>query len=229
MSSSASMMNSRGVEIVLVRHGESEGNRDGVFTGHGPSRLTALGRAQAEATARALADRRPAAIFTSDLPRALETAAPLARLSGVPVAETVALRERGVGEWTGLTFREVQERWPELWQALLSRDVDFRSPGGESHRDCRARVGAFLDGLFAAPPPAPDGDEGPTRVVLVSHGVALNHVLHHVLDVEADASRFFFLLQNCSLSRFERRPSGHYRIHTINDVAHLLDVGAAPG
>src|SRR5689334_17689349 len=76
------------VEILLVRHGQSEGNRDRRFTGHGPSRLTELGRAQAEATARAIAAQSVDVLYSSDLARCLETAAPLARVTGlVPVED----------------------------------------------------------------------------------------------------------------------------------------------
>src|SRR4051794_748518 len=117
------------VEIVLVRHGQSEGNRDRRFTGHGPSRLTDLGRAQAEATGRALASHPVDAIYASDLVRCAETAAPLARLTGIQPVESSRLRERDVGEFTGLTFEEVQARWPEGWQAMAAREVDFRPPG----------------------------------------------------------------------------------------------------
>src|SRR5437762_8985115 len=113
------------LEIVLVRHGQSEGNRDRVFTGHNAVSLTELGRRQAEAAARAIWSRACRAvekarardpegsagleppkpideIITSDLARAVDTARPLALLSGLPLVETAAVRERGVGAFTGL-------------------------------------------------------------------------------------------------------------------------------
>jgi broad specificity phosphatase PhoE len=220
------------LEIILVRHGQSAGNRDRVFTGHGPSPLTGLGQLQAEAVARALAARPVHAIYSSDLPRALETAAPLVRLAGIAPIPSPGLRERDVGRWTGLTFEEVQASWPEGWQALLSRDPDYRPPDGESHRDCGLRVGAFLDELCAHPPvgPAPVEEERPVvRVAVFSHGVAINHMLRHVLGVGPGHGQFFFMVDNASLCRFERRDDGGCRIFTVNDTAHLAGVVESTG
>jgi broad specificity phosphatase PhoE len=230
------------VEIVLVRHGQSEGNRDRVFTGHGPSRLTDLGQRQAAAAAARLADRlagrnddraaaddrsagaeageRPRArpvdhIYSSDLVRCVQTAAPLALRTGLRPVETAALRERDVGEFTGLDFAEVQRRWPEGWSALLGRDAAYRPPGGESHLDCGQRVAAFLDELLAR------HLEG--RVVVFSHGVAINHMLRHAVGLPREATqRAYFQVENCSIQRIEHRPDlGAIRILAVNDVAHL--------
>jgi probable phosphoglycerate mutase len=214
------------LDIVLVRHGQSEGNRDGIFTSHGAWGLTELGRRQAEATARALVAERQrppiAAIYTSDLPRSVETAEPLAAATGVALTRTAALRERTVGDFTGLSFREVQERYPDGWQALLARHADFRPPGGESHRDCRLRVGAFFDELLAGA--AREGGADERRVVLYSHGVAINHLLRHVMGIDAGATRFFFQIGNCSLQRLQHRDDGTFRIFAVNDVAHLVNI-----
>ena len=230
------------LEIVLVRHGQSEGNRDRVFTGHGPSALTELGQRQAEATARAIWARAEktamtspgsiasiassgssgsiaslgpiAAIYSSDLPRARSTALPLARLAGLPLIETEALRERGVGVLENLSFEEVQERYPGAWDSLIARDPTYAPPGGESHQGCALRVARFLNDLCARHP------EG--RVVCFSHGVAINHVLRHVVGVDPTAQpRFFFMVENCSLHRLRRDPDGLFRILATNDVAHL--------
>src|SRR3954471_15599612 len=90
-------------EILLLRHGQSEGNEGGRFGGHGPTPLTALGRRQAEAAARALAAEGLTAIFASDLPRAMQTAEPTVAATGIAMTTTAALRERSVGVFTGMT------------------------------------------------------------------------------------------------------------------------------
>jgi probable phosphoglycerate mutase len=203
------------VEIVLVRHGQSEGNRDRIFTGHGPSHLTAHGRLQAEATARHLATTAVQAIYSSDLARALETAAPLSALTGLPPLTSTDLRERDVGAFTGLSFADVQARFPEGWQALMSRDPGYRPPGGESHADCGARVGRFLDDLL--------GRHAAGRLVVYSHGVAINHMLRHLVGLPVEAApRAFFHVDNCSLQRFEHHPErGSLRILSVNETWHL--------
>src|SRR5215471_1982788 len=95
--------------ILVVRHGESEGNAERRFGGHGPTPLSERGRAQARAVGRVLAgEPRPDAIYSSDLARALETATLLGEAmgGGAVIIETAALRERSVGIFTGMTFDE---------------------------------------------------------------------------------------------------------------------------
>ena len=90
--------------ILLVRHGQSQGNAERRFGGHSPTPLSELGFKQAEATARALAVEKVTAVYSSDLLRAVQTAEPLARATGLEVNRTNALRERSVGRMEGLTF-----------------------------------------------------------------------------------------------------------------------------
>ncbi|MSP63269.1 MAG: histidine phosphatase family protein [Myxococcales bacterium] len=212
------------LEFVLLRHGESEGNRDRFFGGHGPSRLTPLGHLQASAAADAIGSGGGApidAIYMSDLPRAVETAAPLARKAGLVPIETAALRERSVGDLTGLRFEEAKERFPDLWAALFRRDLEWCPPGGESHRMCSRRVGALLLELLARHPAG--------RVVLVSHGVAIDHLLRHFLGVEDAAEmRFVFHVDNGSIHRIQRREDGLWRIVSLNDTSHLAGIAGAP-
>jgi len=207
-----------GLEVVLLRHGESVGNRDRRFGGHGPAPLTDLGRRQAEAAAAAIVRGGPVdAIYTSDLARAVETAAPLAARAGREAIVTAALRERSVGEWTGMRFEEVQARDPDSWARLLSRDAAWSPPGGESHHACAARLGAFVDEMHARHPAG--------RVVLVSHGVAIDHLLRRFVGAGPDSvGRFLFRIDNASLHRVLRRADGLYRIAAVNDVSHLAGV-----
>src|ERR687885_79383 len=92
--------------ILLVRHGQSQGNAERRFGGHSPTPLSELGFRQAEAMARALAAEGVTAIYSSALLRALQTAEPLARATRLEVRATAAFRERNVGLMEGLTFEE---------------------------------------------------------------------------------------------------------------------------
>jgi broad specificity phosphatase PhoE len=88
-------------------------------------------------------------------------------------------------------------------------------------------VGGFLDELFAHPPSAPlapDEERPVVRVAVFSHGVAINHMLRHVLGLGPGHGQFFFMIENCSLSRFERREDGTARIFAVNDIAHLAGI-----
>lgn len=205
------------LEIIVVRHGQSEGNRDRVFTGHGPSRLTERGRREAEAAARRIAKEPVTAIYSSDLPRALETAEPLAAITGLPVSASPALRERDIGALTGMAFADIEAQMPEVWRSLLSRDPHFRPPGGESAVETRARMGSFVAGLFEA--------FGEGRIVVVSHGIAIAQLFYHLIGLPTDeVPAVVFQVENCSVQRIVRRADGTVRIACINDQAHLAEI-----
>lgn len=199
------------VQLLLVRHGESEGNRAGAFTGHSASPLTAKGVEQAGAVAEALAHPAPAAIYSSDLRRAVDTAGPLVARTGVALQTRRALRERDMGEWVGRSFADLEANAPDAWRMLVARDPDARPPGGESHRECAARVGAALDEILAA------HAEG--VVVIVSHGVAIHHMLRRVLRVNDE--RTMFTVQNCAVQRLAVSATGQVRVLSLNDARHL--------
>ncbi|HEY0407289.1 MAG TPA: histidine phosphatase family protein, partial [Pyrinomonadaceae bacterium] len=107
-----------------IRHGQSQGNAEGRFGGHTATPLSPRGRKQAEATAHVLASEKINAIYSSDLPRAIETALPLARLTGLEIERTSAFRERSVGVMEGLTFEEAAGQHPEQYAALIRRDME---------------------------------------------------------------------------------------------------------
>ena len=108
--------------VLLIRHGQSKGNAERRFGGHTATPLSARGRRQAELTARVLKSESLTAIYSSDLARAMETARPLANLTGLTVKGTSAFRERSVGVMEGLTFEDAAQQHPEQYAALLRRE-----------------------------------------------------------------------------------------------------------
>src|SRR5262249_27603311 len=145
-----------------------------------------------------------------------ETAALLAEAhgSGAPVQATDALRERSVGELTGLTFEEARERFPDAYAALMRRDASACPPGGETIGACRARAVGFFEQALAQHPSG--------RIVLVSHFATLQQLIAHIIGVEPwPNARALFQVDNCALHRFERLEQGLYRVLALNDRAHL--------
>lgn len=197
--------------LLLVRHGESEGNAARMFTGHSASPLTTRGAQQAEALAGALAAPAPTAIYASDLPRALATAAPLGLRAGLAVTPDHRLRERDMGTFVGVRFDALEAREPEAWRALLSRDPEFTPPDGESHRQCAARMSAAVDDILAR--------HATGTVVVVSHGIAIHHALRHLLGASGEG--IILASDNCGVHRLEWREYGVLRVAALNDTSHL--------
>jgi broad specificity phosphatase PhoE len=162
---------------ILVRHGATEWNETKRAQGHADIPLSARGRAQAAAIGNELADWDIAAVYSSDLERAIATAEAIATPHGLEVHTDPGFREVDQGEWTGLTTAEIKERWPELWGA--GRHYSAR-PGGESPAQVRERALAALRRVVEAHP-----DD---MVVIVSHGGTIRWVSAEALGYDDRAS-----------------------------------------
>jgi len=131
--------------FLLIRHGENDwvGRR---LPGWAPGlHLNQRGTSQAEALVEVLRPVRLAAIYSSPLERALETAQPLARSKGLAVHRSVGLAEMRVGEWQGQSLRRLSQR--KLWPVIQSTPSLARFPGGESFVEAQARIVTELEAL----------------------------------------------------------------------------------
>lgn len=206
--------------VIIVRHGQSQGNAEGRFGGHTDTPLSILGRKQAEATAKALAAERLSAIYTSDLHRAIETAQPLANLARAPLVTTESLRERSVGVMEGLTFAEAAAQHPEQYQALLRRDFEHVLLGGESYRQMLDRAATKLDETIQK--------HRGGRIVLFTHTGTICILILHLMGAldSPNLKPIWIATQNCGLARFDLRSDGFVRVLAINDTRHLIGIQA---
>ena len=201
--------------VVLIRHGQSQGNAEGRFGGHTATPLSARGRRQAQATARVLAAETFTAIYSSDLPRAIETARPLAKIARLQIQTSEAFRERSVGVMEGLTFEEAAETHPEQYAALLRRDFEHVLSGGESYRQLLDRAQRKLDEAI-------EENKG-GRIAVFSHtGTICILSLHLMGALDApELKPVWIATSNCGISRFDLRNDGFVRVASLNDTSHL--------
>ena len=159
--------------LVVLRHGETDHNAQGRFQGQADIPLNDNGRRQAEAARRRLAGREFAAVYTSPLVRASETAK-IVRPDAEPI-EDPRLMEINVGSWAGRTWAEVHALMPD-YEAKYADGVDFRrSPEGETLADVVERGRPALLEIAERHQDA--------TVLIVAHGLFLNRVLHSLLGV----------------------------------------------
>lgn len=159
------------VRILLVRHGQSEWNAVGRWQGWADPPLSDLGRQQSRLAGKGLQG--IDVVASSDLRRAIDTATLMAEPLGLPGPSVEArLRERDVGDWTGLTRAEIDRRWPEALAAMTD------PPGGESVTTLQARVGAAVTHLAQTYPDS--------VVLAVTHGGVIRGLERH-LGVAPDA------------------------------------------
>ena len=160
--------------LLLLRHGQTELSVERRYSGRGNPALTEVGRRQADAAARYLAQRGGiSAVFSSPLQRAYDTAMMAAKALGLDVAVDDDLIETDFGAWDGLTFAQAAERDPELHTRWL-RDTSTTPPGGESFDKVLDRVTRVRERIIAAHPG--------TTVLVVSHVTPIKMLLRLALD-----------------------------------------------
>ena len=135
--------------LIFVRHGQSESNLAKVFTGQGKTKLTPLGRAQAERTAEYLRDFPISRIYASDLDRATETASPTAKFFDLEVVPNAALREICAGEWEGKPYEVLKRDYPNSYRVWLEDLGRAHPEGGESVNELYHRVNCEIERLVA--------------------------------------------------------------------------------
>jgi broad specificity phosphatase PhoE len=178
--------------ILLVRHGETDWNRDRRIQGQSDPPLNDLGRDQARALARKLAGDEIEAVYASDLRRARETAEILAAELGLPVAVDPELRELDFGHWEGHTVEELEANFPEAF-ARWTQGGEVAWDGGETHTAMAERVRNAVRRLASA--------HAGGRILLVAHGGPVRVLLMDAegLDYPA-ARREFRRIANCDMS-----------------------------
>ena len=200
-------------ELAVVRHGETEFNRRGLYQGHADSPLTEVGQAQARRLAPRIRSLQCSpTIYCSDLGRARRTAELLFDPDVHRIVEQPDLRERSYGIFEGLSRPEIAQRHPVAWAASMSGDPSYAPPEGESPNQLLERIVAAFEAIAAR--------HSGGRVVVVTHGGVLTAFARHVLGVPAAAPRRFDI-GNTSLSLFYRDAERGWMVRSLGDVAHL--------
>ncbi|UBU11129.1 histidine phosphatase family protein [Nonomuraea gerenzanensis] len=199
--------------IVCLRHGQTLWNVEQRFQGHSDIPLDETGVAQAARAASLLASLRPTMIVSSDLMRANDTALALGRLVGLDVAIDKDFRERGGGQWEGLTREEIAARWPEEYAA-------WEAPDGEPVTDVAARVATAMRRWAARV-----DDDG--LLVVVSHGAALRLGICELLGLPEQLWPALGGLGNCSWSVLQEGRKGwrllEHNAGTLPEPVHSDD------
>lgn len=199
-------------ELLLIRHGETDWNRELRFQGQSDTTLNASGVAQAERLAERLADEPVDLVVTSDLARARQTAAPWLARRRLHAEPSAAWREQHFGVLEGLDAASIQARHPDLWAMWLRHEADSAPPGGESTRSFHGRVLAALDELTRA--------HAGARIAVITHGGVLDMLWRTVHGQPLSGARTC-AIPNTGLNRL-RWAGGGLKIVQWADDAHLL-------
>ncbi|PMC74348.1 histidine phosphatase family protein [Brachybacterium sp. UMB0905] len=187
--------------LVLVRHGQTDYNREGRLQGQVDIPLNTTGAAQAQRLAAAVTADPPDVIVASPLQRALATAQVIGRVTSVPVTTDPAFLERSFGDWEGLRGEEIRQRWPEehaAWRA--HRTVE--GVGVEDRPEVAERVAAGARRLL---------QEHPGKMVMVvAHGAAITLGITALIGEDPNGFRGIAGLENCHRSVLEPLQAAGY-------------------
>ncbi len=198
--------------LLLLRHGQTELSAQRRYSGRGNPALTDVGRRQAGAAARYVAERGGiAAVFSSPLQRAYDTAATAAKALGLDVTVDDGLIETDFGAWDGLTFNEAAQRDPELHPRWL-RDTGTTPPGGESFDNVLDRVVAVRERIIA--------EHRGSTVLVVSHVTPIKMLLRLALDA-GPGILYRLHLDLASLSIAEFYSDGASSVRLVNQIGYL--------
>jgi broad specificity phosphatase PhoE len=200
-----------GTHVLLVRHGETEANRSGVWQGRTDGSMTDEGNRQAGLVAGALPPL--TGIYASSLSRARLTAAAIGRIQGIEPVVRDDLVEIAMGAWEGLTPEEIQQRHPDEWRTLIEEHADLpRGGDGETFAAVADRMAGAVATIAA------EHDDGP--VAIVSHGGAIRAYVSGLVGIGFAGRRRLASPHNTAVSRIVlggRRP----RLASYNVSAHL--------
>ena len=197
--------------LIVIRHGETSWNREKRMQGTTDTVLSDVGRVQAQALGRRLAGRGFAALYSSDLSRARDTARAIAEHTSREVVADPRLQERRFGIFEGLTAAEIQSLYPKEHACFVSRDPEYEVPGGESARVFTQRCLGCLAGIADR-----HRDEA---VVVVSHGLVLDSLYRAAHGLDQGVPRPVPLI-NASVNRFGYG-GGDWRLEVWGDISHL--------
>jgi probable phosphoglycerate mutase len=197
--------------VYLIRHGETQANRDGVFRGRGEVPLSPAGQKQARELQARFAALGVQRVFSSPLQRAAQTAA--ACFPGRAVELQPLLNNLDLGRWSGRRKKEIAAEEPELWRRWLEEPERMSFPGGESLAAVKARTRAFNQLLAAA---------AAERIAVVSHRSVLKALLAEALGLK-QAWFWKFHLDNASVTLLLHEPVRGFVLAKLNRTEHLAD------
>lgn len=200
--------------ITAVRHGETAWNVETRIQGQLDIPLNETGRWQAQRLARALAARESnAAIYSSDLLRAWDTAISIADATKLTLKTDEGLRERGFGTFQGKTYAEIEATWPQETIRWRKREPDWSPPEGESLLQFRQRVLNTAQTLAAR--------HMGEQIVMVAHGGVMDVLYRAATGLDLQATRTW-ALGNAAINRLLWTPDG-FTIVGWADTSHLDD------
>jgi broad specificity phosphatase PhoE len=200
--------------VVFIRPGETDWNKIGRWQGIVGVPLNTHGRAQAERLAKFVRNIGLEALYSSDLRRAKDTAEIIAGTANVKMVYDGRLRERGMGEWQGLTLDEIRAWYPDDYARVQADPEGFQVPAGESRRQVAQRVRACFEDIIG---------RGGNTIGVISHTTAIRGLLAELVP---NSDPYNLQFRNMSVTTIAQGENGTWAISQLDDVSHLEGISS---
>ncbi|MCX7842876.1 MAG: alpha-ribazole phosphatase [Clostridia bacterium] len=195
------------LELIFVRHGETDGNKKGTYLGWTDVDLNETGERQAQGAAYKLKDEKLDGMFSSPLRRCIATAEAINRHHNLNIELVEALKERNFGVWDNLTCAEIISKYPEEYNSWTADWINYCMRDGESSLDVLNRAAGFIDSLISR--------RKAGRFLLVSHLGCIRILVAYLLGMGIEGS-WRFRIDNCGIARVTVNDEGYAYLTSFN-------------
>lgn len=181
-------------ELYLMRHGETDWNKNSIFQGQTDIALNKKGIEEAKKTAQIFADLKLDFIYSSDLIRTKNTALFIARSKKMKINESKKIREISFGDWEGLNYKEIEKKFPDDLAKWKDDLINNNPTGGEKILNFKARIKDFFQEIL-------NKHQG-EKILVVTHGGVIKIYLTIVLAMKSK-DFWKFQIDNCSITELK--------------------------
>lgn len=203
------------MKIYLIRHGQTDWNIQGKIQGSHDIPLNAVGEEQARLVAHGMDCRPVKKIFSSTLKRAVETARKIGERQNVDIYLMPGLIEVEFGDWEGMTWAEIKEKYPAEYERWDLNPVDVAPPGGETQMEVLKRVAETMKTIMGMTDQHED-------IAIVTHGATMAYIVSYLMQGHPDEAEL--IVNNASITTVNYSPlTEDYMMLEVNDTSHLGD------
>lgn len=199
------------IKLILVRHGVTVCNEGGALSGFKDSILSEKGKSQASKIAEYLKDEDIDKIYTTPLSRTKDTMKKLAEIKNIQTEETSLLNEINFGDFEGLSFKVIEEKYPEEVEKMIKEGFEYKYPNGESLEDTFTRVKNEMSKII--------NDNDNSTVLICSHGGTIRNIISYLICNDYKY-HWNFKIDNGSITEIEV-DNNFAVINKLNDTSYM--------
>lgn len=198
--------------LIFVRHAEAEGNIGRVFHGWTDGEITTKGHIQAQRVADRLKDEKIDVLYSSSLKRTLQTAQYISRIKNLPIIRTDKLKEINGGDWEGVRWEDLPNRWPQAYETWENKPHEHKMPNGETMEEFQERLLNEVEYII-------HNNTG-KNICIVTHGTAIRAMMCNFFGCNLEHMINVHWYDNTSVTIIDHE-GNNFEVVLEGDTSHL--------